>query len=83
MELSDLWYAPCNKVILTNQIDSFLGATLQISVTDAKSDKIIEGYGGAVVLPTKGRKVIAGRNILTNNSAGTCSKCSCNNTEIG
>ena len=58
----------CIRVLRELQIDSLLGATLQLSLVDTKSDKIIEGFGGAVVPPSRDRKVVSGRNVLTNNS---------------
>ena len=62
-------------------LDSLLGGVLQASVVDLKSGKVMEGQGGEKVLvnapqdkpgrsktPSKaGRRIVSGRDILSNN----------------
>jgi len=48
-------------------LDSFLGATVQATVTDKSSGKVVEGPGGQKVLVTPGgSRVMIGRDLLSN-----------------
>lgn len=57
-----------------SMVDSIMGGLLQASVVDTKSGKVVEGEGGEKVLYVTanklgeaGRKVLVGRDLLSNN----------------
>jgi uncharacterized protein (TIGR00297 family) len=58
----------CGMGAFGSVIDSFLGATVQATVTDRGSGKVVEGTGGQrVKVLDGGSRVQLGRDILTNN----------------
>ncbi|KAM0717211.1 hypothetical protein Q7P37_007063 [Cladosporium fusiforme] len=58
----------CVMGVFGSLLDSFLGATVQATVTDRNSGKVVEGPGGQRVKVLEGgSRVQLGRDILTNN----------------
>jgi uncharacterized protein (TIGR00297 family) len=58
----------CTMGLFGSVMDSFLGATVQATVTDRGSGKVVEGPGGQrVKVLDGGSRVQLGRDILTNN----------------
>jgi uncharacterized membrane protein len=58
----------CGMGVFGSVLDSFLGATVQATVTDRGSGKVVEGPGGQrVKVLDGGSRVQLGRDILTNN----------------
>lgn len=58
----------CGMGAFGSVLDSFLGATVQATVTDRNSGKVVEGPGGQrVKVLDGGSRVQLGRDILTNN----------------
>lgn len=58
----------CVMGVFGSVLDSFLGATVQATVTDRGSGKVVEGPGGQrVKVLAGGSRVQLGRDILTNN----------------
>lgn len=58
----------CVSGVFGSVLDSFLGATVQATVTDRGSGKVVEGPGGQRVKVLEGgSRVQLGRDILTNN----------------
>lgn len=65
---TDVGILVCLMGVFGSILDSFLGATVQATVTDRGSGKVVEGPGGQrVKVLAGGSRVQLGRDILTNN----------------